>query len=248
MKSLFNSEEERKEFYAKIRDEQMQDVKKENSIYDPTFEEIIQKRLSNLDQRSIDEFYRIRENRKEDKNSIFSNKQLDLFLLDSLEISCKLHAHHKENIKSVEIVIPKDMYNNIELNPYEIKLLDYINGRSAKNIDLPGYFTHEFNLNFNTSINRLTKGGFVRLSDLDFTLQKTKLNELVKFLELNNLKKTGTKKILISRIYDNFDKEEISDYFNERYFCVTENGRKIIDENQHIFFCSYSSKPTQHQH
>lgn len=236
MSFFFDSEEERNAFYQKLRSEQKEEVKKENSIYDPNFEKTIQNRLHNLDQRSIDEFYRIRDNRKEDENSSFSNKELDLFLLESLESSYKFRMQHKQKLKNVEVITTNEIDNNIELSPFEIKLLDYINGRSATNIDLPGYFTCEFNLNLNTSINRLTKGGFVILADLDFTLHKAKVNELKNFLEQNKLKKTGTKDILISRIYDNFDKKEITDYFSERYFCVTEKGNLIIEQNPHIFF------------
>lgn len=236
MSFFFDSEEERNAFYQKLRSEQKEEVKKENSIYDPNFEKTIQNRLHNLDQRSIDEFYRIRDNRKEDENSSFSNKELDLFLLESLESSYKFRMQHKQKLKNVEVITTNEIDNNIELSPFEIKLLDYINGRSATSIDLPGYFTSEFNLDLNTSINRLTKGGFVRLADLDFTLHKAKVNELKNFLEQNKLKKTGTKDILISRIYDNFDNKEISDYFSERYFCVTKKGNMIIEQNPHIFF------------
>lgn len=67
-------------------------------------------------------------------------------------------------------------------------------------------------------------------------MHKAKVNELKYFLEQNKLKKAGTKETLISRIYDNFDKGKISDYFSERYFCVTEKGKLIIQQNPHIFF------------
>lgn len=236
MKSLFDSEKKRKDFSEKIRADQIREIKKENSTYDSSFEKMIEDRLCKLDQRSIDEFYRIRENRKEDENSSFSNKQLDLFLLENLESSYKISSQHKQKLKNIEVIIPNEVDNSIELNPFEIKLLDYINGRSATNIDLPGYFTCEFNLNLNTSINRLTKGGFVILADLNYTLHKSKVIELKKFLEQNSLKKTGTKDVLISRIYDNFSEVKISDYFNERFFSVTEKGKTIIEQNPHIFF------------
>lgn len=236
MFSIFESEEERKKILEQFKEERKKEIEEENRLFDPDFEKSIKDRLSKLDQKSIDEFYRIRENRAEDENTELSNKELDLFLLESLENSYNFRTQHKQKLESIKIIIYNEIDNSIELTPFEIKLLDYINGRSATNIDLPGYFTYEFNLNLNTSINRLTKGGFVTLADLDFTLHKAKANELKYFLEQNSLKKSGTKETLISRIYDNFDNEKISDYFSERYFFVTEKGKTIIEKNPHIFF------------
>lgn len=236
MFSIFESEEDRKKFLEQIKKERKKEIKNENRLFDPTFEKSIKDRLNKLDQKSIDEFYRTRENRAEDKNTNLSNKELDLLTLENLERSFEFRKKHEKNINFIKIPSQITNDDSITLNPYEIKLLDYLDSHSAIHITLPQYFTFDFKLDLNKSINRLMQGNFIKIANIEFTLSKTKVKELKEFLERKGLKKTGTKDILISRIYDNFDKEKISDYFSERYFSVTEKGKTIIEKNPHIFF------------
>lgn len=236
MASLFESEEERKKIYEQIFSEIKKNIEEENRRFDPTLEESIQERLSKLDERSINEFYNARERRTLEKDIRLSNNKLDLLTLESLEKSFDFYKKHEENVNLIKIPSQVANDDNIILNPYEIKLLDYLDGHSATHITLPQYFSFDFNLDLDKSINRLIQGNFIEIANLEFTLSKTKVKELKNFLEQKGLKKMGTKDILISRILDNFDKKVISDYFNEIYFKVTKKGKLIIDKNPQIFF------------
>lgn len=126
--------------------------------------------------------------------------------------------------------------NDVPLTPYEIKLLDYINGMPTKNFRLPGYFTYEYNLKLNNSFKNIITGGYINTADIYYSLNKASVESLKNFLNINNLPKLGKKNVLIVRITDNFSENELSDYFDIKYFTLTTKGLQIIEQNQHILF------------
>lgn len=89
------------DFIEETRTKRQQEVLKENDIYDPDFEFEIEERLSKLDKLSRSEFYRIRQERKED--DVLTNKELDIMTLESMERS----FFHKKR-KSTRINLCKD--------------------------------------------------------------------------------------------------------------------------------------------
>ena len=99
--SLGMTVEEYDDFIKETRAKRQQEVLKENDIYDPDFECEIEERLSKLDELSRSEFYRIRQERKED--DVLTNKELDRMTLESMERS----FFHKKR-KSTRINLYKD--------------------------------------------------------------------------------------------------------------------------------------------
>ncbi len=233
----FQSDFDFTELYKNTKENLRQEAQEKNRIYDPKFEEMLAERINKLDDFSVKEFYRIRSERKFDENQTLSNQKLDMLLLESMEKSFFAQQKHQKNISCINIhdaIKVKKCF--VTLTPYEIKLLDYINGRSATNISFPGYFTHQFQLDLNKSIKRLFMGEYVELADISYTIRKAKNSDLKNFSSIYSLKKTGNKNDLIRRIFENISEKEIYSFFSERYFSITEKGQNLIEENQHIFF------------
>lgn len=84
--SLGTSCEELQKIENDVRKQIHAEVREENNIYDPEFEKELEERLSKLDDLSRSEFYRIRDQRK-DNDSTLSNKELDLLTLEAMERS-----------------------------------------------------------------------------------------------------------------------------------------------------------------
>lgn len=79
------SVEEYRKMHKDAMNELQEEKNKNDAIYDPKFEKEIEERLSKLGEPYISEFYRNRENRE--KDSVLSDKELDLLNLEAMERS-----------------------------------------------------------------------------------------------------------------------------------------------------------------
>lgn len=126
--------------------------------------------------------------------------------------------------------------DNITLTKEEIKLLRYINKRSATDFQIPQYFTYEYKLDLKNTIINFFTGDYIKIADIEFTLNKTTVPVLKAFLKENKIICNGKKTELISIIMNSFSNDVITNHFKERYFLLTKKGENLIQENRELFF------------
>lgn len=146
----------------------------------------------------------------------------------------KIHTNKTKAININNISNSKKDYS--PLTPYEILFLDYINGKSIKDPSIAGYWTHEYNLEYQAVIEKLFNSGYLQKSDYKFNMTKYKLSELKDYLKSKGLKVTGKKEELITRIINESPEVDSIAYFNNSLFQCTEKATDILKNNQHIIY------------
>ena len=128
-------------------------------------------------------------------------------------------------------------FNNNTISPVEILLLHYVNGKPEQSISFPGYFQYRYEVNPHQLLKQLINKGLLTLqNDPVKNMQKTKVDDLKEILKKKSLKVTGRKNELIRRIIENHTPEELKSLFPRRIYQPTEQGLKILNENDHIWF------------
>lgn len=140
-------------------------------------------------------------------------KQIDLFIIEN------------EKIDSGEI----------NLKSKEILFLDYIKGWSLKNNEFPKYWTYEYRLPLQDTIEKLNDYGFICLADAKTSLNSLTVKEIKEILKENELKVSGRKADLIDRLIENLDKDYLKDILPSEFVGLADKAEILIDENQHIF-------------
>lgn len=147
--------------------------------------------------------------------------------------------------KKPEIKVTTTISVNNEINPVykqrlgngllpgEIVLLEWLNG---KTIDTkpPGYFEYTFGLNATKSRNSLIEEGYLKEASPKDSLKSLKVNELKNILKENELKVSGNKSNLITRIQESLSDEETKKYIQQTSLVLTELGENTLVEYYYI--------------
>lgn len=241
--TIWGDDTETRENVEKVRHELSEQAKLDNSIPDLEHEAEIARRLDKLGEPYKSEFYRMREERKQnpDPNDIFSLKEYDIMNLEAMEKS----EHSRSSLEEIEIAVPvlKEQPNaTIELTAPEILYLNWINNIKVCKIDtFPGYFQYTYNLNFNLALEHLGAGGFLEYSNIEYGLKKSTVAELKEMLKECGYKPKGKKDELISFVLQNLPAEKLSE-FDKLYFVATEKGKKVLEDNYCIILFSKDSR------
>ncbi|WP_409251786.1 SAP domain-containing protein [Bacillus sp. SCS-153A] len=121
----------------------------------------------------------------------------------------------------------------IGLLPGEVFLIDWISGKS-EDVNFPRYFETVYGINAPTSLKKLLNGGYVEETSVMDSLASLKLPELKEILNTKELKVSGKKAEVITRISENFTEDEVSSYINSRMIKRTAKGDKVLDEFYYI--------------
>ena len=103
--------------------------------------------------------------------------------------------------------------------------------------NFPDYFRYKYNIGFpKEKFKELEKNGYIRKSTAIETLPNLKITELKSIISKFDLKSSGNKGELCSRIIENVPESELSEVVLDRYWVVTESGKALLDENNYIDF------------
>jgi len=144
---------------------------------------------------------------------------------------------HQSNIDKIDL--SKIRYNEISdiiFSPYEVIFLDYINGLSINNPNIAGYWTHDYQIDFQSAIAKFFIAEYLKESDYKFNMTKCKVPELKDFLKDRGLKTTGKKDDLIARIVTECPESEVFNYFNHSFFQHTDKATEILEPNDYLMF------------
>lgn len=120
------------------------------------------------------------------------------------------------------------------LSPAQILLLRYLDGHGA-DVSLPGYFTYDYKVDIDGTIDILLCEEYLSFAPVEFTLSKATVAELKALLKDNGLKATGKKEDLVACICENIPDGILAQY-NDKYYQLTEKGKEIVEANDHIHF------------
>ncbi len=191
---------------------------------------------------------RFLDNNRSDVNKDSVTKSLSVTLES---ISSANDTDYEKELKKHEAMCNKININTLkdakieedeELNPEEILFLSYIDQRDVENYNYPQYWTFDYNLDFQNTLLKLFKSGYVKFADASYKLNSLKVAELKEILMDHGLKVSGRKAELIERLVDNLDSSQLENISKNDYFQMTEKGSKTLKKNQHIpYFKKISS-------
>lgn len=205
------------------------------------FENLVAERISVLDDFEQKEAIRVIEKIKiEWDTEIEKGLSLRETILLNIQSMIKSHAYSKHHQSELDI-IEFDKLINInfklyDLNAKEILFLWYINNHNIENLNIAGYWTHTYHLNYQIVLERLFACRYLEFGTIYDTLSIYKVSELKGFLKAHSIPVTGKKQELINRIIDNCNEKDILSTFSARVLKITQNGQNIIDENDCIIY------------
>ncbi len=124
------------------------------------------------------------------------------------------------------------------LYPHEILIIYFAPNFSTDAKYFQGFWQgyHVTNSKIKSIINLLLEKGFIEKGDIASSLNLYTNAELKNELKLNNLKQTGNKTELISRLVNNIDLDILSRHFPKRNYKITPKGEKELSENDYVLW------------
>ncbi len=172
-------------------------------------------------QEAMSQFRKVRNSNRLDEAN------LDSILKNNIKVTAEVYRTQEEII-AADPIYTEELSNG--LLPGEILLINWISGRS-KNTYFPRYFETNYEINAESSLNKLIKKGFVTVSLAKNSLSSLKVPELKVALKTKQLKVGGKKDELISRVLDNFTRNEIDSLVGEKVLIkATSKGEKALEE------------------
>ena len=124
------------------------------------------------------------------------------------DVSSKLQRFRDRIVDSkIRNDLVKEKLSN-GLYPGEVILIDWMSGKS-KNTRFPKWFYETYDINAEESLNKLVKEGYLSEGTPFDSLASLKVSELKELLKTKQLKVSGKKAELISRIKENYTEEEV---------------------------------------
>ena len=119
------------------------------------------------------------------------------------------------------------MHSN--LKPEEIRLLSKVNNCCVTEKYLSKYC--ECEIDIEKEINMFIKNGLLRLSDFRYALGKLTVQQLKQIAVDNGLSVKGRKTSIVDDILANVSKEDLEELCLEKYFVLTTDGERVVEEN-----------------
>ncbi|MCY8436307.1 SAP domain-containing protein [Bacillus haynesii] len=132
---------------------------------------------------------------------------------------------------SIDPILLKKFPNG--LLPGELVLINWIEGKTI-NAKYPRYFETTYGIEAKQSLEKLQNEGYIKEASPIESLTALKLPELKGILKTKELKLSGKKADLISRIGENYSSDEIESFIENRMIRVTDKGKKVLEEYYYI--------------
>lgn len=128
-------------------------------------------------------------------------------------------------ILDVTVPVCPDMKNFLFSN-HDLMFIKYIHHKPVTLDYIPGYFTHEYHIDYCNVIQVAFLCGLLQYATPSYTLSKMTVADLKHFLSQNDIKITGKKADLINAILTMCD----TDSFEKRYYELTTYGIMKVNE------------------
>lgn len=102
--------------------------------------------------------------------------------------------------------------------------------KKRTDFEIPTYYCEtSFGRNVGPALNRLLSNEYLTLGNMEQRISLKTVPELKAILADRELKTTGRKKELVSRILENFDFDTLEDLFSVNVYCITEKGKEALE-------------------
>lgn len=123
------------------------------------------------------------------------------------------------------------------LYPHEILVLSYAPKYSAQELSFSSFWGYKYGVHdVRAILDDLFERGFIKYANVEESVKRQKVSQIKEFLKNHGSKVTGNKALLIERVFKNFSKEEIEQFFTIKYYELTELGRREIECNQELIY------------
>lgn len=133
---------------------------------------------------------------------------------------------------------PREVYASENgLLPAEILMLHYAPRYKTCNNDFPGFWSYQYAVNDPQHVlDSLYNRGFIRLSSASERLCNLTIPELKEILKAFDLKTTGKKAELVSRLQDSVEDAELDPFVPVRNYVLTELGEQELKDNEYVVY------------
>ncbi|MBI5458832.1 VRR-NUC domain-containing protein [Methanobacterium sp.] len=107
--------------------------------------------------------------------------------------------------------------------------------------EFPKYFKYRYDVNTDELLVDAINTNHLTRSTPYYNVEKAKVNDIKKILKKYGQPVSGRKKELIGRITDNLTENEIISEFPGSYYVLTDKGKDIVKENDHVTYYHYNS-------
>ncbi len=133
-----------------------------------------------------------------------------------------------DKIKDLFSQVKNNCNNDTCISEPEILFLKYCDGKKADTSKFAKSFYYNYNLDYQKTVEKLFKYGYLTYAEIDITLNTYKIDELKCFLKSNSLSVSGTKTDLIKRITANCSQQDITQHFTDNVYAATDIGKSLI--------------------
>ena len=207
------------------------EAEKENSVYDPEFDEFVQSELDKLGDDDRKSFYDLLQRHDFEKDYPYSYKKWAVSTLQSFWKSKKASDVHRTQLDKVRKL---DLSNtsfpalkNPNLTPEEMLFLQYLHHKKTSLEDIAGYWTHEYHMDYEYVIPKFFSMGLLQYADLNYTLQKCTIAEMNKLLPKQEATIKRKKGELIQVLLSKKENPALDSY-KKMYYEVTPEGKKYL--------------------
>ncbi|MET3657892.1 SAP domain-containing protein [Sporosarcina psychrophila] len=125
----------------------------------------------------------------------------------------------------------------------EILMLDYADGLTVEGATFPRYWHFQYNSDPKKLIKKLLSLKLLNIDTSILASMKIALvSDLKHLLRQRELKVSGSKNELIERLIENVPNDELQNIFNQQKYLLSDDGRKVLELNEHIkFFHSHGN-------
>ena len=120
----------------------------------------------------------------------------------------------------------------------EILILDYFKNKTTDR-EAPISKLDDFGKDYKKVIEKLLSMNYMQLLDISDEIKYLTIPILKSILKTKSLKVSGNKKILLTRILDNFTTEELINYVDKRHYILTTLGEKTLKDSE-LYLLNYS--------
>lgn len=169
-------------------------------------------------------------------------------LFSKKESQITSNHHSVGNSINEEVVLATEklelnrIINDGDLSPEEILMLALTSEMDTSKNSFPGYWQYSYNVNPQILFTKLIGRGFyTKEKSLLVTLERKTVEELKGILRKYNLKVSGKKQVLIERILEELNDEQLNSIELIEVYKINDKAQEILNTNDHIlFFHNYS--------
>lgn len=148
-----------------------------------------------------------------------------------------LKSQHTEQFIMNKKLRESSIPDSAGLYPHEVLMLSYAEKYVVGECKFQQFWKYKYAIDDPEQVlSSLVSRGFLCISPVKAKLEYLNISQLKEILRKTGLKVSGDKSELIRRISDNITEYDLMGYIKQRYYTVTEKGKKEIENNEYVLY------------